>query len=253
MRITIFPNVKTLPDSHEKGDEASKAIVGKNIEVINPDELLQAITSYAWSPIVFKDCKRKADNFLESGCVALDIDGTTSISKAMEVLTKLNYLAILGTSTSHKLDGLDRFRILLPLNKVINNPTHYKSTISYIVNLFYCDTKCTDLARFFFGCKYTTIVNPNGRLLRVKKNGVEVISNTPVRVINKELSEETLDFINNGAVNGERHTRLFKAISNIKSSGINESKCIEMLIHLKDDLDDNIEYQVKHIYGGKYD
>jgi hypothetical protein len=165
MKISIFPDVKPLPTKKEKPFEASRTGVVRDkktgevikeylpevVEVFTEEDLIKVVTSYAWSPSVFKG-PRLQENFLSADFIALDIDSGLTIEEAEKRCIELNLTVLCVPSTSHKPEA-HRFRLIFPTLRSITSNEEYQATASKLFEKFpEADPKCvTDSARFFFG------------------------------------------------------------------------------------------------------
>lgn len=125
------------------------------------EQLHQQVQKEAFSPVIYENNRRKADNFLYSDLVALDIDKDLSIDEAIIRLNTYELAYSITKTKSHqkiKNEGssseqaaCDRFRILLPLRRRIESKEGYMQALKNIRSIFpELDRQCLDLARFFF-------------------------------------------------------------------------------------------------------
>jgi hypothetical protein len=116
------------------------------------------LTKRAWSPVVFKDGRRKRANFLSSSLVALDFDsGEWSCGDAVKYAELHNYMAVVATTKSHSVakDGkpaCDRFRLVIAAEKT-TSLDDYEYTMKRFMFETPADKACKDGGRFFFPCK----------------------------------------------------------------------------------------------------
>jgi hypothetical protein len=164
MRISIFPQVKPLPSKEEKPKEAKKTGIIKDkktgeiikeylpeiVEIETEEDLLRVLSSYAWSPNVFKGA-RSQDNFKSTDFVVLDIDDGMTIEQAESIIETSGFTCLCMPSTSHTKEH-HKFRLVFPLSRTINDKDTYSATMSDLVEVFTCaDPKCVhDYARFYF-------------------------------------------------------------------------------------------------------
>lgn len=151
MRISIFPSSIALPKSKdEKIKSAKSAIVPEIVEISTDDDLIRVITSYCWSPFVFKG-NRKQENFLSTDFAVLDIDEGLTIEEAELIITNANFMSLCVPTTSHTPDN-HRFRIIFPLARTITNVEVFKATMEDLREVFpMADASCVgDFARLYF-------------------------------------------------------------------------------------------------------
>lgn len=157
LQITVFPKAIPLPANvDEKKEEARKCLYGKILEVDDENDLFAAVTSHAWSPYIFENNHRLIKNFLYADFLALDIDSGLTIGEAEKRCQRLNLMALIAPSVSHKPDH-HKFRIIFPLCSRITDLDVFEATWEYMLTKFpELDSHCSDLARFFFGCNPDT-------------------------------------------------------------------------------------------------
>lgn len=155
MEISIFPKVKPLPTKEEKAIQAKYASSPHSpvsVEIQTEDDLIDIITTNAWSPAVFSGV-RSQKTFVKTDFLVYDIDEGQTIEEAEEIAYKLGYTCLCMPSTSHTPEN-HRFRLIFPLLTSITDKGVYESTMRKIGENFSYDPKClTDQARFYFGCK----------------------------------------------------------------------------------------------------
>lgn len=154
MKLTIFPSVNPLPKSKdEKHEESKKAKNGQIVEFANDDQLVQSITTYAWSPFIFDGNRRLADNFISTDLLVYDIDEGLTIDECEAIVTKHKLCCLCLPSTSHTPEK-QRFRVILPLSRTITSVPVFEETWRRGADLFgVVDEQCSDVARFFFSCR----------------------------------------------------------------------------------------------------
>lgn len=207
--------------------------VAREVVVKNLSELSQVILKYPWSPATFKNTsdgrKRVAVNAAENSLLVLDIDEGMTIQEAKAVIKKNRFAALIGTTRSHGKDkrtksgkvkpACDRFRVVLKLSKAVHNDQEFKAAWFAAKKLFpAADEACKSIANFFYPCnkivgryrgkKFTTIGTRSAALLikNTKKSKPKL----------GHLAKTTLNFIENGAPDGQWHRRFFKAAIDFK-------------------------------------
>ena len=142
-----------LGDSYDKetGQLFHEAILPDLVEISSEEDLINTVTSNAWSPFVFSG-KKIQDNFVSTDFAVLDIDEGLSIEEAQKRVTEANITCLCLTTTSHKADK-PRFRLIFPLAQTIKNVKIYKATMEELREAFpESDKACvTDTARLYFG------------------------------------------------------------------------------------------------------
>lgn len=110
-----------------------------------------------WCPAIFKDNKRKNDQWLEQQIFALDFDNCTTPEEAIETLGTYGITPNMVYGSFSDSAELRKFRLIFLLDTVISNSDTAKWIIIQLMNLFgqKADKACKDLSRMFFGSKYS--------------------------------------------------------------------------------------------------
>lgn len=121
--------------------------------------LRSLLTSYAWSPCVWKGGYRAKSNFLYSDFCALDFDdGRWTIQDATAQLKEDRLEGLIGTTRSHGLPkgekpACDRFRVIIPWHARVTDLATYEQNMARLCGMLPVDRACKDGARFFFPCR----------------------------------------------------------------------------------------------------
>lgn len=152
MKISIFPNVKPLPLKNEKAKEskyASNPYLPEIVEVATEEDLISVVTSFAFSPSIFKGPRSK-ENFISTDFLVLDIDEGLSIPESEKRIEKLGYTCLCVVTTSHTPKN-HRYRLIFPLSRTIAKVEEFEASIIALMELFpESDKACKDCSRFFF-------------------------------------------------------------------------------------------------------
>ena len=125
------------------------------------EAISEAICQSNWSPILFKDGKRRGENFQGSWLIVFDVDAGLPISLAKQRLINTGVWHILGTTKSHrKLKHVgdpyieDRYRIVLKLDEFIHDWGKYRATWDYYREELFpeSDDKAGLSSQFFYSC-----------------------------------------------------------------------------------------------------
>ena len=143
MKISVHPALGTLP-AHQYRDTFA------------PQEITNtAITSYAWSPIVWRGGVRRQENFLFANYAVLDVDAGMPIAHAIDKVFR-DVCHIIGTTRSHgkEKNGVvcDRYRVIVPFVRPIYDLATYRHNMQLIVDEYDVDRACKDGGRFFYPC-----------------------------------------------------------------------------------------------------
>jgi len=153
IKLSIFPKAKAHPKSKEEKVKnarfASSPYNPKTISFDNENELIEIITKYAWSPLIFENYRRESD-FIKTDLIAFDIDDGMTIDEAEKIVEKLELCALCMPSTSHS-EVHHKFRLIFPLSRAIYDIDEYKETYMKLAEYFPVDSQCKDLARFYYG------------------------------------------------------------------------------------------------------
>lgn len=134
------------------GKDGSK--FSKDFHILDTESvgvIAETILQKCWSPIIWRDGVRKADNFLEAHWLVLDFDdGEMSLAEARQEFK--DHTCIIGTTMSHS-ESQPRFRVALKFTIPCTNKDDYIFTLKNAIKYYPADRKCADAGRFFFPCK----------------------------------------------------------------------------------------------------
>jgi hypothetical protein len=123
-------------------------------EVITAKQFKDIILKNTWSAIVWREGKRKQDNFVGSSYAVLDLDDGITIEDARAKLDSQKLSYIIAPSRNHRKEknGItaDRFRIVMKFEKPILNLEDYRYNMRLLIREWEADPACKDGARFFF-------------------------------------------------------------------------------------------------------
>lgn len=145
--------MKPLPTKAEKSKEsryASSPHLPEVAEISTEDDLLNCVTSFAWSPFIFKGPRLK-ENFISTDFLVLDIDQGLTVEESEKRIEESGFACLCVTTTSHRKDH-HRYRLILPLSRTITKVEDFEASIADLMEAFpESDPACKDYARFFFG------------------------------------------------------------------------------------------------------
>lgn len=227
------------------GTSASHMTFVDQVTEVNLNSIAQYITSKSWSPGIFKEnnvngvtkIHRSNENFLRADVFGIDIDGGCTIEQAKQILRERNLQSVIGITRNHQKEKVspsgksspacDRFRIILFLESPVCTAAGYKEVFESIKLIFpFCDSSCSDAARFYFPCKKVIFEN-QGNKFEVKSNGASPslhITNSGISPNSSKgpLSNRTLNFIANGAPDGSWHRELIPTLFDLKEQGYSQ-------------------------------
>lgn len=240
MDISIF--------KHEGHDRA------RNVDSVVSGELpvlaYGAAVVKSWSPSVYvADPKsgisvRNKENFSYCEMMVLDVDGGLSIEDAMT--TFKDYFFAIGTTKSHQIDKVkpsgkvelacDRFRVMIPLEGRITDPTTYRATWDEAFRRWpFIDISCKDPSRYYAKCSQIIYCANGGLRFPIVESTQEslptndalvVQQSADLRTLFSRLSKKTLLFCQSGAAKGQWHGALVGACFDMKGLGIPKGDAI---------------------------
>jgi hypothetical protein len=284
MQISIFPEAESHPKSKEGKIAASKVVSAPNlpqlITVNSSDELIEAITSFAWSPFVYSKF-RHGDFFVSCDVLVYDFDEGTTIDEAEAIIEQHKLCALCLPTPNHKPEeGVNKFRLLLPLSHTIYDKEQYSNTWLKGAELFpLVDQQCKGHAQWFTASTKTDGFWIEGELFSpVKKAFVPKIdtnsrlkshtNNVPVslelselvqRVYGKpreKIPEAVAKFFKEAptGMKGEWICSLNSCCFSLSLSGVEDSVIVEVIEDLAPSpLDSKDRYQIQRaLRDGKF-
>lgn len=157
---------------------AAESINCNNVVEVTIREFANLVTQpngYTWCPATFKDNKRSNNNWLQQSIFALDFDSGISISDVVCKLQSVNINPNIVYTSFSDTPELRKFRVVLFVDKVIDNSTEAKLMQLKLMYLFdsSVDIACKDYARMFFGGKELVMISE-------ELNSVDVINKLDV-------------------------------------------------------------------------
>jgi hypothetical protein len=172
LKLSIFPKCKPLCYTKEDKNIFAKYVSfpheAVTVEANNDDDLIQYITSFAWSPFVYSKY-RKSENFISTDMMVLDIDTNLTIGTAEERCNELGYCFLILPTANHS-EEKHKFRIIFPLVRTTTSSQEYFATWNYLKSKFpELDKQCSDLARYYFASTLDDGCFVEGKLLEPTK------------------------------------------------------------------------------------
>jgi hypothetical protein len=203
------------------------------VEVKDVPSLIDTITKQTYSLGTFANNHRTNENFQGSQFVGLDIDGGMSLAEAR--LAFAGYEHIIATTKSHQkpkgdAGPCDRFRVILSIDKFIDNMADYKATVLTLLEKYpAADEACSDAARMFFKSNEVISVNESGKKIEAKKyiKPVSPAKNVSTH-IKGNLGQATLAFIALGT-DYNWNNALYKAAIDLHEQQYTKEDAIQML------------------------
>ena len=199
------------------------------VEINSLREFIEYATKYSYSPFIYKDSRRKGENFQATECIIADIDEDMSIGEAALLFKRYKHLIMPTRSHQKEKNGkvCDRFRVILFLDGTITNEKDYKATWYKLQAMCPAlDRQCKDLGRYYFASTSVYSRNDEGELFpiveapKTKDNELDLALSDDSGP-KGELSKATKKLLVDGARAGERHGELVKAVFDMKEQGYN--------------------------------
>lgn len=172
MRLSIYPKVNFLPKNKDEKALQSKLASNPNLpqvlEINTDEDLINAVTSYGWSPSIFSGVRHN-DNFVSTDFMSLDIDSGLRIEDAEKRVQSLGLACLCLPSPSHT-EASHRFRLIFPLAKTILTQDDFDTTWDFLQKKFpELDAQCSDYARWYAPSKMEAGFWQDGEFLVPKK------------------------------------------------------------------------------------
>ncbi|CAB4200239.1 AAA domain containing protein [uncultured Caudovirales phage] len=195
------------------------------VSVANLEELAKLATQKDYSLGVFEKGHRKADSFLKTEAIALDIDDGMTLDQAKKEFA--DYAHIILPTKSHRKEKngkvADRFRVILPLEKPITDADTYYATWQALKDRYPAiDPACKDPSRMWYKSERVESLKAQGKKVSpVKPQPKPELKAVPAlpEGVHGDLSKRTLKFLQLGAPKGQRHAELYQAARDAKQQG----------------------------------
>jgi hypothetical protein len=236
-KLTIKSNLKIEIDNHKKL-KAPQCIQGESEVYETFEDVVNRAAEVPIIPSELLDGKRLAENVLSNNLIVFDIDDSLSIKEALCILDKSNFTYGLYSSYSHKKFNKDKYHIIFPSDRNIENDLEYKATYAFLSStLFNCinDGATKSQASLFYNSNPETkeIIIKLGNPVPVQSAKQEVIIHNKIKSVitpsHKKLSKKTMWFLLNGAEDGEWHQEIINAAKNLKACGYTIDESTEKL------------------------
>lgn len=141
------------PDIIDKNINGIKDLGSGFIAFIDTLESLATAINDGWAfSYVFKDNHRKAENFLSSDLLIVDVDHGLKTQEALELPLVRDYCSMFYVTPSHTPDN-HRFRLVFSLPRTITDPNELRAAARSLTQRIGGDISVTDPARLFYGCR----------------------------------------------------------------------------------------------------
>jgi hypothetical protein len=178
VKLSVFKKANFTPKTKEDKIKlaylCSKDNLPETTVVRTDEELIEAITTYSWSPFVF-DGPRHEDFWVSCDFLVLDIDTGLSIAESERRIQNLGLMAVCLPSPSFTQEN-QKHRLVFPLLHTIFNKADYFKTLEKMCEHFpERDPSCSDLARWYCMSNLSDGFFQEGELL--KPTRAEIIPN----------------------------------------------------------------------------
>lgn len=233
----VVAGSKDEPTPYEVMEDLGKIVTGTN----------------AWSPIIWDEKTRKAENFLRATAMVLDVDDGLPMEDAKKLAKDYNY--IIAPSINHQKEKIkvskkgehivvppcDRYRVVIPAEEPIDDIDVYSFNMEIMIKQYQGDKSCGDGARYYFPCKSIYAINSSGKNFTwMRPSDQELIDRKNQRIekaINRDmigaLSQEAFMVCRNEFkyAEGDRHMLLFRTAAGLARFGVEEDKAQDILIN----------------------
>lgn len=154
------------PPPREKKHEFARFFTPgfQTVDTNDPTRVAQGLTKFVCAPGVFREGYRCKKNFMFADWIGLDFDeGDMTLSQAVEnVFCDMTH--VIGITMSHQTEPewRDKFRVMIPLDRRIEDIRLYEHQLKLAGKKYPLDTKCLEGARFFYPCREIISLNPDG-------------------------------------------------------------------------------------------
>jgi hypothetical protein len=206
-------------------------------EVEWDDLLPELLSSYAWSPCVWRDGRRLETHFLYADWIALDFDDPDPECTIAAVKKKFcDQVHIIGTTKSHQKEKkdhppCDRFRLVLKLARRCESLEDFRATMKDAVVRYNSDKICFDGARFFWRCRDIVSADLRDDLYYedIVKAPEKKAAQQSTTFSTRGVHLKTRQLMAHGAASGERNVRCSMAASNLILCGFSDDQVYAMI------------------------
>ncbi len=217
---------------------------GQGFKIADTNDLARiarGISRHVWSPVVWRDGRRRQDHFVCADLCVLDFDSPEmSLDEALRTFCDMAH--VIGTTRNHQRDKhgvtCDRFRVVLQFSRQITSLASYLCSLQKVVARYPADPAPKDGARFFFPCKEIVSVEQAGYTEAVVEppSGDEIAKAYRSRrrgcIYQRDgrLPRWLADFLEHGRVTGAgRNQTIYRAARNLAAFGEPPERIIDMI------------------------
>ena len=178
----FYVSVNTdIPVEEQTKLDATGALFSfKPYKIKSMDQLKDFVCKHIWAHEVFKYNYRNSANFIKTDLIPLDIDNDGEQKCLLDeakvkfagykhiIATSRTHQKIKHPGTSNEKPAVDRFRVILFLEKTITDAEIYKQTWLALEKQFpFVDPQTKDTARYWYPCKEIISIKESGKLVSV--------------------------------------------------------------------------------------
>lgn len=234
--FSIHPNVEDI-GNHAKYSK------GWSVKMFNSVGALgQACTTHLNSPIVWTCGVRKADNFLYSDFLVLDVDDDKMMGLDRAIDYYSRYIHVIGTTKSHNLlKGelvSERYRVFVALEKRIQSAEHYKGLCMQESCQHGGDWQASSPAMHFMPLNRIVSYSEVGRKMpigvipprrQVKRKPVKFETDA-IGSVAKQIPPYIQDWLDGNVRQGERNITAFKIACTLRKLNFKEDEIVEIIL-----------------------
>lgn len=151
MKISFY--CVAMESKPAQGDRATHNTIADNFENFDIDVIKVAEfinNGYAFTP--HHHGRRKVDNFLAAGYIAVDIDGNWKLEEIVALPFVQCFAALVYTTMSHTPEN-HRLRVFFELEQEITDPAVLRRLVTGAIKFFGGDEACKSASQMFYGSK----------------------------------------------------------------------------------------------------
>lgn len=204
----------------------------KTVDTVDMERIAKGIVRFVWSGIVWRDGRRRTDDFLFADFAVFDFDSPAyPLAQALEDFVDCRH--VIGTTKSHqKAKGrqlpCDRFRVVIPFDQRIEVLEDYQYTMRLLTQRFDMDRACVDGARYFFPCKDIVSVGTDGYAQEAHRNPRQRIQSPSAQA--GFVPTWAVCVLKSVIPEGERNLTVYRVAKDLIRGGWTEAEVTEAIV-----------------------
>lgn len=139
------------------------------IEVLSLAHLGNLICQGVWSPNLWRDGRRKKENFIGSSFLTYDFDDGMTVKEVSKYCQGFGIAFVIGATRHHQIPkkdkpACDRFRLVIPFSGVVTSESDLRYTLKNKSSFFKVDPSCNEGGRLFFPCTKILEIKTGGTI-----------------------------------------------------------------------------------------